>query len=225
MSVMRLPTGLSVTQAKKDAKKLSKEKSIKQSEALDLIAFDNGRASWADLMHQAKSQSNLSARVNSDTGDGSILELPSEKSITVVSGVAATGKSTLMKDFSMQWMEMKHPIVCISRYESDWVNFADKHPTLFRFIDVDGVQSPTDLSSVCLDGAILLIDELNSLLSDWILPTIPVEDIQTLISCSKHTVVSSQSLSRAVEFIFSDSIKNVSHESCNFIALRESEPE
>lgn len=220
MSVMRLPTGLSVRQAKKDAKKLSRKKLIKQSEALDLIAFDNGRASWSDLTHQIKSQSKVCARINSDFSADSVLELPSEKSITVVAGVTATGKSTLLRDLSVQWMGMKHPILYISRYESDWRNFADSHPTLFRYIDVDNAQSPSDFSDIYLNGSILMIDEFTSLKLDG-----QLEDIQTLINCSKHTVISTQSLQSAVEFIFSGALKNVSHDSCNFILMRGSQME
>jgi hypothetical protein len=44
------PSGLSLLQAKKDAKKMAKEKNVPLSEAQSLIAMKHSRSSWAQAI-------------------------------------------------------------------------------------------------------------------------------------------------------------------------------
>ena len=50
---LKLPSGRSVNQCKRDAKRLAKEKSIKLHEALCIIANRNGSESWESAIKDA----------------------------------------------------------------------------------------------------------------------------------------------------------------------------
>lgn len=54
MSSLKMPTGLSFADAKKDAKRLSKKMTCKLSEAQDIVAMKHGRGSWSEVTRQAK---------------------------------------------------------------------------------------------------------------------------------------------------------------------------
>lgn len=79
--VERLPSGISVIQAKKDAKSLAESKGINRSEALDQIAFLHGRSKWSTLMEQLSKQSVLTYRFN-----GKPLTISEDKSLLWIVG-------------------------------------------------------------------------------------------------------------------------------------------
>lgn len=213
MSVMRLPTGLSVTQAKKDAKKLARKERIKQSEALDLIAFENGRANWPELTNQLDTQNRLFARLNRGPDAGTILDLPESKSVTIVSGFAGSGKSCVLREFSAQWLDKKYPIVYLGYNEDELNTLTAKYPALFRFIDLDKIQSDQDVADLKLNGAILMIDEYH-----WFRLYKMQKAIQDLIRASMHTFISTQTLDE-IEPLVDNGIKNVSAKLFSFILM------
>lgn len=91
MSVMRLPTGISVDQAKKDAKKLAKELDVNLSEAQDAVAQKHSRSSWAAMMNMLNNHHQLSVSLKQSFFTKEVMKFPGHKSLTTVVGQSGSG--------------------------------------------------------------------------------------------------------------------------------------
>jgi hypothetical protein len=192
MSVQMFPSGISVTQAKKDAKKLAKLSDLQLSEAQNLIAFKHGRTSWAALVNQLSTQNSLSLHFNQGEQK---LNFPKEKSFTIVEGMPGSGKSVFLIEAAAQMNKAGYPVVyfssCISMvFPSDLAGQAviqhqRMNPDLFRVCDFS--DEDLDLASFELNGSILIIDEIAAFFDKY-----SSDLINDLLKASKHTIVACQ---------------------------------
>ena len=194
MSVQKFPSGISVTQAKKDAKKLAKSSELKLSKAQDLIAFKHGRTSWAVLINQLSTQNSLSLHFNKGEQQ---LNFPKEKSFTIVEGVSGAGKSVLLIEAASQMIKAGHPVVYFTCglsmvHPSDLalqavIQQQKMNPDLFRVYDF--LDENIDLESFKLNGSILLIDEVAAFFDEY-----SFDLVNDLLKASMHTIVACQDL-------------------------------
>ena len=191
MLCRKLPSGITITQAKKDAKKLAEAQSILLSKAQDLIAFQHGRAKWPVLMQQINQQ----AKISFNNGDNLIF-LPPEKyqnTFTLLTGEPGAGKSVLLAEIAAQLVLAGQKVTYLSyRFPSEKtympVDYAERcfvklsvdYPDLFNIYS-------SALEDLELNGAVLLIDDM-----DVIQRRYSTEAIIDLLRCSMHSLISCQ---------------------------------
>ncbi len=89
-ALSKFPTGKSVDQAKKDAKRLSKEKGIRLSDALNRIASENSmECPWNEAMHK------LRILASFPQPEGKTFALTEGRPIGVLHGNSGSGKTHL----------------------------------------------------------------------------------------------------------------------------------
>tara|TARA_Y100000310_G_C20702635_1_gene831387 strand:- start:7271 stop:8092 length:822 start_codon:yes stop_codon:yes gene_type:complete len=181
------PSGLSFTQAKKDAKKLAKRDNIPLFEAQDIIAQEHSRSLWSEAVRQKEQRIKL-------TFNGDEVIFPKEKTITSVLGEAGTGKSVFMLDVAAQILQQGRGVLYISSFvgrSSVYLNeqyhdlLQKKYPSMFHHALIERLQNA---DSIMLGGKVLLIDE------PWLLANKNVrEKLLSLIRASKDTFIATQS--------------------------------
>ncbi|MBO1897591.1 ATP-binding protein [Shewanella sp. BF02_Schw] len=194
MSVQMFPSGISVTQAKKDAKKLAKSSGLQLSEAQNLTAFKHGRTSWAALVNQLSTQNSLSLHFNQGEKK---LNFPKEKSFTIVEGVSGSGKSVILIEAAAQMNKAGYPVVYLTCdlskvSPSDLAGQAviqqqKTNPDLFLVYDF--LDEDLDLASFWLNGSILIIDEIAAFFEKY-----SSDLVNDLLKASKHTIVACQEI-------------------------------
>lgn len=225
MSSMRLPTGIFVAQAKKYAKRLAKSSGTNLSSAQNQIARNHCRADWAVMMHMLDTQSQLNAVFKQNFFSKEVITFPAHKSLTLMLGETGAGKTLLLLEVIAQWLKQSIPVLLI-----DSVGIPPKvpdglpddfgldaravrhlkeiYPSLLQIysgIDVD-------FDSLQLNGAVLVIDELATLLQFG-----GVSKIQQLINTSMHTVIAGQSVQEAL--LLASDLKNIRDENLHFLIL------
>lgn len=187
----RLPSGISVTQAKKDAKSLAESKSISRSEALDQVAFLHGRSKWATLMEQLSKQSVLTYRFNDKP-----LTISEDKSLLWIVGQPGSGKSSLLTEMAEQLLRNGHKVLMLTK---ERVDLSHRNCTILN-VDDKGF----DLSKAYIDGAVVLVDDINRLFNNEFRPSNKYQftgpDIEQFFRCAKHVVVTSEDLAGARHF-------------------------
>lgn len=190
MSVLTLPSGISIRQAKRDAKTLSKTNGVQLSKAQDLIAFKHGRSSWATLINQLATQKSLALSFNDHK---QILSFPEGKTLSIIEGRVGFGKTVLLIEIASQWVNAGYPIIYLSTGFSQnellqlkQLSSSSLSQNLLKVLDFNDPK--LDLVSFKLDGAILLIDEFETLLR--VFPSVLINDI---LKTSLHTIISVQS--------------------------------
>ena len=109
-TTLRFPSGLTVTQAKKDAKKLAKAESIKLHEAQDRTSRSNGlNMSWnkalAWLERQPKPLMSFRLSLNSERNEGTshhLIDLYPEAPVVLIAGTTGSGKSVIALELAHQ---------------------------------------------------------------------------------------------------------------------------
>lgn len=190
MFVQKFPSGITVVQAKKDAKILASSENIELSKAQDKIAFLHGRSSWAVLMQQITRQSDLKFRF----GKKSQVAWPANKSLTMLTGQAGSGKSILLAEIATQLLIGGHKLVLLTHgnLNSPTFGLADH---AFRQLKMRYASSFTvlandyrkDLSELEINGAVLLIDDF-----EFINEKYGKSALQALIRCTKHVFIACQ---------------------------------
>ena len=191
------PIGISISQAKKDAKKLAKSKEIPLSQAQDQIAFKHSRSTWAEAMSQSNQSISLDFK-ESLLGIQKI-KLPSQASLSLVVGQTGAGKSVLCYEIMAQLAEQKIPVTYLATHNgsriteknaADWAEYQnllfdvqDKYPEFIQVFDLD---TDVDLDVISLRGGVLIVDETFTLLRH--------PKLNELFKASKHTFVTAQSL-------------------------------
>lgn len=216
MSVQIFPSGISVTQAKKDAKKLAKSSELKLSKAQDLIAFKHGRTSWATLINQLSTQNSLSLRFNKGERQ---LNFPKEKSFTIVEGFSGTGKSVLLIEAASQMIKAGYPVVYLTCglsmvHPSDLAGQAVIQQGKMNhdlFCVYDFLDENLDLTSFKLNGSILIIDEIAAFFDEY-----SFDLVNELLKASMHTIVACQDL-RDIDLYLSNG--NMSSNSIQMLLL------
>ena len=221
MSVMRLPTGLSITQAKKDAKKLAKQSEIALSEAQELVARKHSRSDWPTMMEFINKKSTLSVSLKQSFLSRDSIQFPSQKSVTTVVGESGSGKTLLLLEFAAQWLKRGIPVVYIGGPDIEIASIPDylldvkaaiklknQYGSLFRLFD-----NQAAIPAVNLDGAVLIIEE-----PYYLLGRIDPADIRALINTSFHTFIGSQDIVETKPLTYE--LKNVFDENLHFLVLR-----
>ena len=189
------PIGISISQAKKDAKKLAKNKDISLSQAQDKIAFQHNRSTWAEQTRQTNQVIKLDFK-DSLLGSQHIT-LPLPASVNFVVGQSGTGKSVLCYEMMAQIAKQNIPVTYITKgvgrritsteapewavYHNMLFDVQDKYPSLIHIHDVD---VEFNAESVQLRGGILIVDEV------W--NTLKVTGLPELLKASKHTFLVAQ---------------------------------
>lgn len=221
MSVMRLPTGISVDQAKKDAKKLAKELDVNLSEAQDAVAQKHSRSSWAAMMNMLNNHHQLSVSLKQSFFTKEAMKFPGHKSLTTVVGQSGSGKTLLLLEFASQWLKLGVPVVYIglsgeerNQEMPDWMldvkaasALRKRYGNLVRFYSWN-----VTLSDLKLDGAVLILEEPYHLLSKN-----DPHDYRALINTSLHTFIGCQSIDETKPF--TSDLKNISDDNLHFIVL------
>ena len=181
------PSGLSFTQAKKDAKKLAKRDNIPLFEAQDIIAQEHSRSLWSEAVRQKEQHIKL-------TFNGDEVIFPKDKTITSVFGEAGTGKSVFMLDVAAQILQQGRGVLYVSSFvgkSSVYLNeqyhafLQKKYPSMFHHALIEQLKNA---DSIMLGGKVLLIDE------PWLLANKNVcEKVLSLIRASKDTFIATQS--------------------------------
>lgn len=229
MSVNRLPTGVAVAQAKKDAKRLANKSEIPLSQAQNEVALKHGRADWPTLMNQLKTQSALSVTLKQSFLNKVTLDFPENKSLNIVVGQSGSGKSMLLLEFAAQWLQKGFPVVYLGADVSDSYqggvatkHLIAKHPDLFTAIPFQSLTRDFVLDDVMLNGAVLIADELPHMVNSEMIG-ITVEQVHKLINSSMHSFLGFQILGET-QGIISD-LKNVTDDNRRFIILKCSAPD
>lgn len=190
------PIGISVSQAKKDAKKLSKQLEIPLSKAQDKIAFKHNRSTWAESLAQTRQIISLDFKA-SPLGSQQIL-FPQQASLSFILGKAGSGKSVLSFEIMSQLAKRKIPSTYLStnignrididgapdwaKYQNLLFDLQEKYPQLIQVFDLN---SSIDLDDIALHGGVLIVDEAFVVLKH--------PNIDELLRASKHTFVVAQS--------------------------------
>lgn len=221
MSVMRLPTGISVDQAKKDAKKLAKESDLILAEAQDSVAQKHSRSSWAAMMNMLNNHNQLSASLKQSFFTKEVVKFPGHKSLTTVVGSAGSGKTLLLLEFASQWLKLGVPVVYIglsgearNQEAPDWMldvkaasALSKRYSKLIRFYSWD-----LTLADLKLDGAVLILDEPTHLLSKN-----EPSPYMALINTSLHTFIGCRGIDETEPF--TTDLKNITDDNLHFIVL------
>ncbi len=249
MSVNRLPTGVSVIQAKKDAKRLANKSEISLAQAQNEVALKHGRADWPTLMNQLKTQNDLSVTLQQSFLNKVTLDFPENKSLNIVVGQSGSGKSLLLLEFAAQWLQKGFPVIYlgadVANAEKIPTQFhgaiatrflSSKYPDLFKTIAISTFDKEFSLDDLMLDGAVLIVDEIDLMLdgafltADEILHmvntemnSITVQKMHKLINCSMHTFLGLQVLVEKQEII--SNLKNVTDDNTRLIILKGSVPD
>ena len=217
---MRLPTGLSITQAKKDAKKLVKQSKIALFEAQNIVARKHSRSDWPTMMESINKKSTLSVSLKQGSLSRDTIQFPSQKSVTTVVGPPAKGKTLLLLEFSAQWLKQGIPVVYIGSLDVERSSMPDQrldvqaasrlksqHGSLFRIFD-----NQSAISSINLDGAVLIIEELN-----YLLGRIELADLRGLINTSFHTFIGCHDIVETKPLIHD--LKNICDDNLHFLVM------
>lgn len=220
---MRLPTGLSITQAKKDAKKLVKQSKIALFEAQNIVARKHSRSDWPTMMESINKKSTLSVSLKQSSLTRDTIQFPSQKSVTTVVGPPARGKTLLLLEFSAQWLKQGIPVVYIGSLDIKSSSIPDhrldvqaasrlksQHGSLFRIFD-----NQAAISSIKLDGAVLIIEELNYLFG--LFGSIDPADLRELINTSFHTFIGCHDIVETKLLTYE--LKNICDENLHFIVM------
>ncbi|MGP9797081.1 hypothetical protein ACT3UJ_06950 [Halomonas sp. 86] len=108
---LRFPSGITVQQAKKDARALSKSKEIPRSAALDIIAQSNGVAMpWSNAVVWLAEKNDVVASFTLPlpSSHNHIVDVPEYAPVVVITGDAGCGKSILSLELAKQHLS-KHP--------------------------------------------------------------------------------------------------------------------
>lgn len=207
----KLPTGLSVSQAKKDAKRLAKESNIPLSKALDQIAFKHSRSDWATAMNQLKTLDKLSVILRQDDGEMLHLDFSGRNALMKIIGQSGSGKSVLALEFASQFLASGIPVVYLGADISEMYhagiatnNLAKKYPNLFTAITIDELIRTVSIDEITLNGAVLIIDE-TSIFSSRSEYGVSTGKILDLINTSMKTILAAQVLSD-MEPLLNDSL-------------------
>lgn len=231
MTVTTLPTGLSVEQAKKDAKKLAQKLSIPLSEAQNIIAFKHGRSQWHVLMEQLKKQKQLVAEFTNNTRDKTEITFAKNKSINVILGPPGSGKSVLLLDLVTQFLEKGFPVMYLGAINPNSIstsspydghdllaisNLLTKYPESFRVHDCDTHKFTTEIDALMLNGAILVIEEPQTFINES-----NEQDVRQLIDSSMHTFIVIQRIEDGDLLL--KGLKNTYEEDISMMLLKGSE--
>lgn len=198
MSVTKLPTGLSVTQAKKDAKRLAKNSNTSLSQALNQVAHKHGRADWPTLINQLNTQSNLSVTLKQGANRVHKMDFSGSKSLISIIGQSGSGKSVLMLEFAAQFLKSGIPVLYLGADLSEVCHaglatkhLATKYENLFTVIPTEIPNKKSDIDHLLLNGAVLLIDEV-AYQSARDESVVFIRKIADLINASMNTFITSQ---------------------------------
>lgn len=170
---LRFPSGITVKQAKKDAKKLAKEESIPLNQAQDLIAAKNGIAKpWSRAISFLKEVSSLIVSLEFPTVDGHYCRqtLSADKNVGVICGVPGCGKSVLAAKAATRLLRDSKSESRVLYFTGDDASI-DHIPEDYRVHDIlnserfnayKGFPGSADLESL-KKGDLLILDELPGL--------------------------------------------------------------
>jgi hypothetical protein len=179
----RFDSGLSVSQAKKDAKKLAKAKDIPLHEALDIIAIENAGLSWNKAMYRIKGVFEVettSCRLARfvlpihKASEGNDVEcfLSKQAPVALINGKSGSGKTVAALCLAEQHVQKKHKVFYLpwfdilrnkTPYPGDMghqkaLDMMSRYPGYFQVIDGDNPSTIEKLDLV--PNALVVIDEI-----------------------------------------------------------------
>ena len=137
-NTLRFPSGITVDQAKKDARRLSKSLNISRSQALDQTAKENGLGmSWGQAIACLKSGRLPLATYHLPLREESVNHLVSifkDRPLITITGPSGSGKSVLALDIARQHLEQQTGMV----YYVSWgeADFSKESPPEFLLQDL-----------------------------------------------------------------------------------------
>jgi len=185
---LRFPSGVTVAQAKKDAKRLAKERGIRLHQAQDIIAQQNGGdALWHRAIeklqpHREATVLPLRIPLSPEHNTGHLerrIEIGPEASTIVILGVAGTGKSVLaillaqqaLVDAGAPAVHYVVPLDVLGDMRPDnplfqrdaamqlLVQLHDEYPTKVFTHELDRDGSPTETVGNPPAGSVVIVDE------------------------------------------------------------------
>lgn len=198
MHTLRLPTGITVQQAKKDAKFLAKRDGITQSAALDIVANRHGLSNWPPLMQLLNQHSHLQFMLHDDNGAPYTLSIKGTKTLTSIVTTYGGGKTTLLLELIKQLVSKGISVTMLTDMMDDGITQRFKsevtlhslyaaHPDKITIIRSQDKHD--NLINTPLRGGVLLIDSLE-FVSSWL----GKENIAALMNKSVHTIISCLSI-------------------------------
>lgn len=165
MSELHFPAGISVKQAKKDAKKLSKTSEIPLHQSQDIISFKHSRMKWHDALNAISTAKPESILLHTQSGKEKVIDI-GVKSLNIVYSKSGSGKSTLANIIAEQmlvnnkvtYLNVKNGM-CKAMEKSFKDEYGDK--ISFIYFDYNFITKTIDidLKSLELNGSVLIIDE------------------------------------------------------------------
>ncbi|MCG7884397.1 MAG: hypothetical protein AB2669_08150 [Candidatus Thiodiazotropha endolucinida] len=179
----RFDSGLSISQAKKDAKKLAKAKDIPLHEALDIIAIENAGLSWNKAMYRVNGVSEvgtISCRLArfvfsihkvSESNDVECF-LSKQTPVALINGMSGSGKTVAALCLAEQHVQKKHKVFYLPGYDmprnktpypgdighQKALDMMSRYPGYFQVIDGDNPSTIEKLDLV--PNALVVIDEV-----------------------------------------------------------------
>lgn len=196
MSIMRLPTGLSFDQAKKDAKALAKSSNVSLSSAQDAIAKKHSRSTWSEITQHVKNH--RAERIMHDLRRSAP---ESCRTLTFLMAPSSSENSTLLCASIDFMLSHKRPVLILVDPRTMDVN--DTFCDMFKVGALQKIKSiykellqiipyppacGLQLDDVMLHGAALVVD------TPWGEVDTEKDKIMELIRVSKHTIVSRASV-------------------------------
>jgi hypothetical protein len=201
------PKGISIRQAKKDAKKLAKKNDIKLTQAQDIIAFKHNRSTWAVAMQQMKRPPITLKFINRELGTDKIT-FPVYSSFLSFVGEYSTNKTLLLLEIMEQVLKQQIPVTYLS--SGDPITNIEPHPNrnfevtieeIRRMFEglvkkypeqlnvMDARSESCHLPNIVLNGGLLVIEE-----SQHVCNANSKAEVKDLLLCSKHTLMYEQKL-------------------------------
>jgi GTPase SAR1 family protein len=198
MSKLYFPTGLSVEQVKKDAKKLSKKSKIKLNKCQDILSGIHARMPWSKAINLIDNIKDASFTLHNNKDEEINLTLNSKKSLTFIFGKPGCGKSTLLNTIIDQLLQdHKVTYLTVDRGIPPKIKkhfnkkYGKKINIIYYHYDFIEKDISINLDDIELNGSILVIDEfarMNMAFSkgnDFL-------KIKRLVDASHHTIISTQ---------------------------------
>ena len=220
MTLQSLPSGISVTQAKKDAKKLSKKLGIPLSEAQNKIAFKHSRSVWAKAISQSKLDHHFQLSFQSGCLSKSrvIENIEVQESISVILGMPGAGKTVLLLEIASQCLKQGLPVTLLSTNSFDDLavipelsideeythQLKNEYGDRFTIINPFDSKGNLAIDQLSLNGDVLLIDDCDYIFINGIETSekkdLDLQSFRSLIKASRFTFIALQTIHSDFDF-------------------------
>lgn len=211
MSTLYFPTGISVAQLKKDAKKLSKTSVIKLGKAQDILSAYHARMPWANAINMISNLKAAKFTLFNNQNKKVEFTLPDNKSLTFIHGKPGCGKSTLLNTMVDELLKNNNVTYLtigkgINQKTKEYFSqkYGNKINIIYYEVDFFTKKISVNLDDIKLNGSILVIDEY-ARMQHCFSEENNYMMLKNLIDASCHTIISTQILDKltTIPYVFS----------------------